>query len=170
MTSYNTKRALSIALGTEKVLGTSCTSYIQRGLAAGYRTIDTAQAYQNEPEIGQAIRSSSIPRKDIFVTNKLSSGFKKNPSTVKEAVNSARASIDRLGTYVDLFLIHQPGDDKDGMAKENRRVTWMALEELVKDGSVMAIGVSNYTEDHILELREYAKTYPPAVNQIEVRS
>ena len=168
MNSHLTKRAASIALGTEKVLGPSCISYIQQGLSAGYRTIDTAQVYQNESEIGQAIRSSSIPRHEIFITNKISSGFKKNPSSVKEASDSARASIEKLGTYVDLFLIHQPGDDADGMAKENRRVTWQALEDLVKEGSVMGIGVSNYTEQHILELREDAKIYPPEVNQLEV--
>jgi len=170
MNSRLTKRAASIALGTEKVLGPSCISYIQQGLSAGYRTIDTAQVYQNESEIGQAIRSSSIPRHEIFITNKISSGFKKNPSSVKEASDSARASIERLGTYVDLFLIHQPGDDADATAKANRRVTWQALEGLVKEGSVMRIGVSNYTEQHILELREDAETYPPEVNQLEVPS
>jgi diketogulonate reductase-like aldo/keto reductase len=168
MNSRLTKRAASIALGTEKVLGPSCISYIQQGLSAGYRTIDTAQVYQNESEIGQAIRSSSIPRHEIYITNKISSGFKKNPTSVKEATDSARASIERLGTYVDLFLIHQPGDDADAMAKANRRVTWQALEGLVKEGSVMRIGVSNYTEQHILELREDAETYPPEVNQLEV--
>lgn len=160
---------MSIALGTEKVSGFECINYVQRGLAAGYRMIDTAQVYRNEEEIGKAVRKSSIPRENIFVINKISSGFKKNPSSPKEASDSARASIDRLGlSYVDLFLIHQPGNDEDDTAADARRVTWQALEDLVEEGIVKSIGVSNYTAEHILELRQFAKIYPPRVNQLEL--
>ncbi|KAF2810739.1 putative aldo-keto reductase [Mytilinidion resinicola] len=164
-----TKRGISIALGTEKVRGVECINYIQQGLVAGYRMIDSAQAYQNEEEIGQAVRNSLIPRENIFVINKISSGFKKNPRSVKEASDSARASIDRLGlSYVDLFLIHQPGDSADDTAADSRRVTWQALEDLVEEGSIKSIGVCNYTAEHILELRQFAKIYPPRVNQLEL--
>ncbi|OCK78958.1 putative aldo-keto reductase [Lepidopterella palustris CBS 459.81] len=169
MASNLTKRALSIALGTEKVSGSECVEYLQQGLAAGYRMIDTAQVYNNEEEIGQAVRSSSVPRENIFVINKISNGFKKNPSSLKEASDSAQASIDKLGLrYVDLFLIHQPGEDEDGMAVDARRVTWQALEGLVKEGKAKSIGVSNYTAEHILELRQFARIYPPRVNQLEL--
>jgi diketogulonate reductase-like aldo/keto reductase len=169
MSSNLAKLAISIALGTEKVSGFECTRYIQRGLAAGYRTIDTAQVYGNEQEIGQAVRKSSIPREEIFVINKISSDFKKNPGSLKEASDSARASIDKLGlSYVDLFLIHQPGNDTDDTAAGARRVTWQALEDLVEEGQVKSIGVSNYTAEHILELQQFAKIYPPKVNQLEV--
>jgi diketogulonate reductase-like aldo/keto reductase len=137
--------------------------------AAGYRMIDTAQVYGNEQEIGQAVRKSSIPREEVFIINKISSGFKKNPSSLKEASDSARASIDKLGlSYVDIFLIHQPGNDTDDSATGARRVTWQALEDLVEEGRVRSIGVSNYTADHILELKQFARIYPPKVNQLEV--
>jgi diketogulonate reductase-like aldo/keto reductase len=163
------KRAISIILGTEKVQGIECINYIERGLAAGYRMIDTAQAYQNETEIGQALRKSGVPRREIHLTTKISSGFKKNPGSLREAEACARASIARLDVgFVDQFLIHSPGDDTDDAAAEARRVTWLALESLVQDGVVKSIGVCNYTAEHILEMRSYAKVFPPKVNQLEV--
>ena len=162
-------RAPRIALGTDKINGSKCIDYIQRGLAAGYRMIDTAQAYGNEEEIGKAIRSSGIPRKQVFVTTKIATGFKKNPSSFKEAADSARGSFSRLGLeYIDTILIHHPGDDAaDPSAAVCRRMTWQALEELVLEGCVKSIGVSNFDASHILEMRHYARI-PPCVNQLEV--
>ena len=162
-------RVPRIALGTDKIKGSECIDYVQRGLAAGYRMIDTAQAYGNEEDIGKAIRGSGIPRKQLFVTTKLATGYMKNPSTFKEATDSAKGSLDRLGIeYVDTILIHHPGDDAaDPSAAGCRRVTWQALEELVQEGCVKNIGVSNFEAPHILDMRNYAKILP-CVNQIEV--
>ena len=162
-------RAPRIILGTDKIKGSECVDYIQQGLAVGYRMIDTAQVYRNEEYIGKAIRSSSIPRKKVFVTTKIATGFKKNPSSLKEATESARGSFDRLGIeYIDMILIHHPGDDtNDPSAADCRRVTWQGLEELVLEGYVKNIGVSNFDASHILEMRHYAKI-PPCVNQLEV--
>jgi diketogulonate reductase-like aldo/keto reductase len=158
-----------IVLGTDKISGPACIDYIHRGLSAGYRTIDTAQVYNNEAEIGEAVRSSTVPRNHVFVTTKISSGFKKNPRTFKQAVELARTSIERLGLdYVDLFLIHHPGDDADPSAAESRRATWAALESLREEGCVRDVGVSNFSAGHILEMGPYARVLP-SVNQIEVR-
>ena len=119
--------------------------------------------------LGKLSEGRQSPRENIFVINKISSGFKRNPGSLKEAYDSARTSIDRLGlSYVDLFLIHQPGNDDDDAAADARRVTWQALEDLVEEGRVKSIGVSNYTTKHILELSQFAKLYPPRVNQLEV--
>ncbi|KAJ4985133.1 alcohol dehydrogenase [Stagonosporopsis vannaccii] len=158
-----------IALGTDKVSGAACVEYIRRGLEAGYRMIDTAQVYNNEEDIGKAIRSSGIPRDQIFVTTKIASGFKKNPSSLEEALNSVQGSIGRLGLgYVDAMLIHHPGDDSFGLsAAFCRRTTWQALEQSVLAGHVKQIGMSNFNASHILEMRRYA-TISPFANQLEV--
>ncbi|KAI6089808.1 Aldo/keto reductase [Hypoxylon rubiginosum] len=160
----NATRRMVIALGTDKLRGTSCTNVVKLGLATGYRTIDTAQAYGNEREVGKAIRELTIPRDEIFITTKISSGYLKNPRSFQEAYDSALASIHRLGvSYVDLFLIHAPGDNAGA-----RRVTWQALERLVEEGMVKDIGVSNYGIKHIVEMEQYAKLFPPGVNQLEL--
>jgi diketogulonate reductase-like aldo/keto reductase len=151
------------------VNGSQCLEYVQRGLAAGYRSIDTAQVYMNEEAIGQAIRRSSIPRELVYVTTKISVGFKRNPSSFGEARDSARSSLKRLGLgYVDTILIHHPGDDiADSEAADRRRTTWQGLEAMVKEGQVRSIGVSNFDVSHLHEMKQYARTLP-TVNQIEV--
>jgi diketogulonate reductase-like aldo/keto reductase len=171
MLSSLAARAPRIVLGTEKVNGFECIDYIQRGLAAGYRMIDTAQVYKNEKEVGEAIRSSGIPREQVRVTTKIAAGFKKNPSSLREAKDSARGSLAKLGLeYVDTILIHHPGDDAtDPSAADCRRITWQALESLVSEGIVKNIGVSNFGASHILEMRNYAKI-APYLNQVEVLS
>lgn len=152
-----------VVLGTDKLRGSDCIDAITTGLAAGYRRIDTAQAYGNEKEIGEAIRRSSIPRDQISVATKISSGFCQNPGSFQEAYESARASIRRLDvSYVDLILVHAPGSNV-----EARRVTWHALERLVREGLVKDIGVSNYGMEHIMEMEDYS-SLPPRVNQLEV--
>ncbi|KAJ4295066.1 hypothetical protein N0V90_007074 [Kalmusia sp. IMI 367209] len=150
-------RAPRIALGTAKIHGSECIEYIDQGLAAGYRMIDTAQVYGNEEEVGKSIRSSSIPRGQVFVTTKIAAGFKKNPSSFKEATNSARESLSRLRLeYIDAILIHHPGDDAaDPSAAASRRTTWEALEELVLEGSVKNIGLHPWFQQR--ELVDFCK-------------
>ncbi|OTB07260.1 hypothetical protein M426DRAFT_86193 [Hypoxylon sp. CI-4A] len=164
MTGNGSQIRPSISLGTDKLRGNKCIEAVSSGLGAGYRIIDTAQAYGNEDAIGEAIQKSNVPREEISVVTKISSRFLKNPDSFQEAYDSALASIRRLGlSYVDLFLIHAPGD-----SAESRKVTWQALERLVEEGSIKDIGVSNYGAKHIMEMEEYAKIYPPSVNQIEL--
>jgi diketogulonate reductase-like aldo/keto reductase len=124
-------------------------------LDAGYRLIDTAAAYYNEEEIGEAIKSSQIPREEIFITTKLDNpdhGFK----AAKKAFDK---SLKKLNSdYIDLYLIHWP------MKKRNE--SWKAMEELLQSDKCRAIGVSNFMVRHLQEM-EGNSIVVPAVNQIE---
>jgi 2,5-diketo-D-gluconate reductase A len=110
-------------------------------LAAGYRSLDTAAAYQNEESVGRAIRNSGIPGEELFVTTKL---WVQDPgeSNTKPAFE---ASLKRLGLdHVDLYLMHQPYGDYYSQ--------WRALQDLQAEGLVRAIGVSNFYADRLMDL------------------
>jgi len=128
-------------------------------LEEGYRLIDTAAMYGNEADVGDAVRSSGIPREEVFVTTKLwytDHGY-------EPAKQAAQRSLKALGLgYLDLYLIHWPRAN----SPEDRLGSWRALEELQQEGVARAIGVSNYAIRHLEELRGHATT-PPAVNQVE---
>ncbi|KAK1944290.1 putative oxidoreductase C2F3.05c [Phytophthora citrophthora] len=127
-------------------------------LKQGYRHIDTAQLYHNEAEVGRAVRDSGIPREEIFVTSKL---FLTDWGYTK-ALKSIKKSNQKIGLgYIDLFLLHAPGDSA------TRADTWRAVEELHDQGILKDIGVSNFSGAHIDKLMKTAKV-KPAVNQIEV--
>jgi diketogulonate reductase-like aldo/keto reductase len=137
-----------------------CKKSCLTALKAGYRHIDTAQYYANEVQVGEAIKESGIPRSEIYVTSKILSAGK----DVEASYKSIAESVKKIGGgYADLFLIHSPNAGKD--ARENM---WRALEKAKKEGKVRAIGVSNYGQEHIEEMKEYADNWPPAVNQIEL--
>ncbi|KAL1925214.1 uncharacterized protein VTP21DRAFT_97 [Calcarisporiella thermophila] len=128
-------------------------------LQAGYRHIDTAAIYQNEADVGRAIKKSGIPRKDIYVTTKLwdaDQGY-------ESAIAACEKSLKKLGLdYIDLYLIHSPN-------KQHKRLdSWRALQELKKRGIVKNIGVSNYGVHHLKELMATNPEFVPAVNQLEV--
>lgn len=129
---------------------------VRWALEAGYRHIDTAAFYKNEHDVGKAIKESSIPREEIFVTTKLwndDHGYDKTLRAFDE-------SLKKLGfDYVDLYLIHWP---VSGLRNESYR----ALETILKDGRARAIGVSNYTTSHLRELLNSCQVVP-AVNQVE---
>lgn len=125
-------------------------------LEAGYRLVDTAAMYQNEADVGAAIRESGVPREQVFVTSKLGN----NDHGYEKALRACRETLRRLGmSYVDLYLIHWPGA---GLRKE----TWLALERLQAEGLSRAIGVSNFAVGHLEEMLGYAQVLP-AVNQVE---
>ncbi|KAG3113639.1 hypothetical protein PI124_g5748 [Phytophthora idaei] len=127
-------------------------------ITLGYRHIDTAQYYQNEADVGRAIKDSGIPREEIFVTNKL---FIQNWGYEK-ALETTKASNEKLGLgYIDLYLLHAPGDTA------TREETWRALEELHEQGILKDIGVSNFGEAHLDKFLKTAKV-KPAVNQVEL--
>ena len=122
---------------------------------AGYRSIDTAQAYGNEEGVGQALAACGLPREEFFLTTKIwisNAGYER-------AKTSIEASLKKLHTdYLDLVLIHQPFGDYYG--------TYRAMEELYQAGVLRAIGVSNFGPDRYLDLQHFAQV-KPAVNQIE---
>lgn len=125
-------------------------------LEAGYRHIDTAKLYDNERDAGEALRRSGIPREELFITTKLWNDDQGYDATLA----ACEISLKKLGMdYVDLYLIHWPVPGK-------RLDTWRAMARLLGEGKCRAIGVSNYMERHIEELRSHSDVLP-AVNQVE---
>jgi len=126
---------------------------------AGYRHIDGARVYANEEAVGQAVRASSVPREEIFVTTKLWNTDHGRGRTLA----AMDASLARLGfDYVDLYLIHWPLQDPEELAE-----TWLAMEEILHSGKARAIGVSNHHRQHLDTILS-AGTIVPALNQIEL--
>lgn len=137
--------------------GATTENAVRAALQTGYRHVDTAKVYGNEASVGTAVRQSSIPREEIFITTKLwnsDHGYDK-------AIAALNGSLAALGLeYVDLFLIHWPVEDL-------RLDSWRALETLLAEGKTRAVGVSNYMQRHLEELLDHADVVP-AVNQIEL--
>ncbi|GAB3945782.1 aldo/keto reductase [Spirosoma harenae] len=130
---------------------------VEWALEIGYRLIDTAAAYGNEREVGDAIRASGLPRSDIFITTKVWN----NDQGYTRTLRAFNRSLERLRLdVVDLYLIHWP-------VKEYRHETWRALEKIYTDGRARAIGVSNHYPNHIDELLTES-IITPAVNQFEL--
>jgi diketogulonate reductase-like aldo/keto reductase len=129
---------------------------VKTAIEVGYRLIDTARIYGNEQGVGVGIKESGVPREEIFITTKLWN----DDQGYESALKAYDASLKRLGLeYLDLYLIHWPATDK-------RAESWKALQEIHSKGLAKAIGVSNYTVQHLKELLENSDVIP-AVNQIE---
>ncbi|MCE9947128.1 aldo/keto reductase [Hafnia paralvei] len=133
-----------------------CERAVIDAIETGYRLIDTAAAYQNETQVGNAIKRGGVDRKDLFITTKL---WVQNVN-YEGAKAQFERSINRLQLdYIDLYLIHQPYNDVHG--------AWRAMEELLAAGRIRAIGVSNFHPDRLADLIAFNNVVP-AVNQIEV--
>ncbi len=133
-----------------------CERAVLDAIEVGYRHIDTAASYHNETQVGNAIRSSQLARNELFVTTKLwlqDANYAGTKAQFERSLN--RLQLD----YVDLYLIHQPYGDVHG--------AWRAMEELVAEGKIRAIGVSNFQPDRLADLMAF-NNLVPAVNQIEV--
>ena len=129
--------------------------YVREALEVGYRLIDTAQAYGNEEGVGAAVRASSVPREDVFITSKI---WVSN-MTYERATASIDESLRKLGTdYIDLMLLHQAMGDYPG--------AYRAMEDAYKAGKLRAIGVSNFYPERLIDVALLAEV-PPAVNQVE---
>ncbi|KAM0340377.1 hypothetical protein ACHAPU_010513 [Fusarium lateritium] len=139
-----------------------CVNSCLTALEAGYRHIDTAQYYGNETEVGKAVQQSKVDRKDVFLTTKILEARGSVDLSYATCVESIK-KLDPESGYVDLFLIHSPNS---GAAK--RKEMWQALERLYEEGKAKSIGVSNFGIKHIDELKQFAKVWPPHVNQIEL--
>ena len=147
----------AVGLGTFGMTGETGIATLVTGLDNGYRLLDTASGYRNEPEVAAALRETSIPRAQISVTSKL-----RGPDHAR-ARKAIRESRERLGgDPIDLFLIHWPNPRK-GLFVD----AWRALIDARAEGDVRSIGVSNFEESH-LEAIINATGVVPAVNQIEL--
>ena len=133
-----------------------CENCVSEALETGYRLFDTAASYENEAAIGMALRSSGLPREELFITPKLwvqDAGY-------DGTLRAFDASLKRLGLDIlDLYLIHQPFGDYYG--------AWRAMERLYHEGAVRAIGVSNFTPERLVDLC-MNQEIKPMVNQIEI--
>ena len=131
-----------------------CERCVSDALEIGYRHIDTAQAYENEHQVGAAISKSNIPRDEIFITTKVRFAYYGG-----YAYESVMRSLDALGVdYIDLCLLHQPYGDVHR--------AWRDLERLYSEGLLRSIGVSNFYPDRLADLSVYSDV-SPMVNQIE---
>ncbi|MGP5132993.1 aldo/keto reductase [Psychrobacter cibarius] len=148
-----------LGLGTWQSTGQDCVDVVSQALKMGYEHIDTAQAYDNEKEVGQGIKQSGVSRDKFFLTTKIfPDDMKFEP---EKLVAAAKRSLEDLDTdYVDLLLLHWP-DDRVPLSE-----TIPALCELQKQGLTRNIGVSNFNIANIIEAEKYADV-PIVVNQVE---
>ena len=142
-----------LGFGTFLMNGAQCEESVLAALRSGYRMIDTAEAYGNEEAVGRAIAKSGVPRQDLFLVTKV------NFRSYENARETVEASLKKLGTdYLDLVLLHWPVG--------NYYAAWRELEQLYREGTLRAIGVSNFEPDRLIDLIEFNEI-APAVNQIE---
>ena len=144
-----------LGYGVYQVTKEDCERCVLDALQAGYRSIDTAQSYFNEEEVGSAIKKSGIPREDIFLTSKVwveHYGYEAAKASVLESMRKLQVD------YIDLMLLHQPFNDYYG--------AYRALEDLYKEGRLRAIGVSNFYPDRLVDIASFTEI-PPMVNQVE---
>lgn len=133
---------------------------VRTALDVGYRHIDTAEMYENEAGVGQALRESDLARGDVYITSKLSNAAH-SPDDARRAFDR---TLEELGTdHVDLFLIHWPLPTVDGGDFVS---TWKVLEDLKRDGRARSVGVSNFQVPHLQRLATECELVP-AVNQVE---
>jgi len=148
-----------LGLGVWQVPAEITARVVGDGIRAGYRSIDTAEGYNNEEGVGEAIRSAEVPRGELFITSKLRNGG----HAYDVAMRSFDETMRKLGIdQLDLFLIHWPVPSQDKYVD-----AWKALVQLQKDGRIRSIGVSNFNQDH-LERIVGETGVTPAVNQIEL--
>ncbi len=149
----------AIGFGTYPLKGDEGIAALVSALEAGYRLLDTAVNYDNEQEVGEALRRSEVPREDVAIATKVPGRFHAKDA----ALQSLRESAKRLGVeQLDVALIHWPNPSHDLYPQ-----AWQALVKAQRDGLVRTIGVSNFTEQHLGRIIEDSGV-TPAVNQIEL--
>jgi len=151
-------RIPQLGLGVFQVPPEQTPAVVLHALETGYRSIDTAAAYDNEREVGEALRRSGLAREEVFITTKLWNDQQGRES----APGALRRSLERLGLdYVDLYLIHWPAPGQDRYLE-----SWEALCELRAEGLTRSIGVSNFLPQHLARIID-ATGVVPVLNQIE---
>ena len=149
----------AIGFGTYPLRGEAGTRAMVSALEAGYRLLDTAVNYENEFEVGEALRRSGLPRDEVLLASKIPGRH----HAYDDAIASVRASLERLGVeQTDLHLIHWPNPSQGTYVE-----AWRALVQLQKDGLVRSIGVSNFTPEHLARIIDDTGV-TPAVNQVEL--
>lgn len=156
VTLYNGVQMPQLGYGVYQVTKEECERCVSDALHVGYRSIDTAQSYFNEEEVGNAIAKSGIPREEIFLTTKVwveHYGYEVCRASVLESMRKLQVE------YLDLCLLHQPFGDVYG--------AYRALEDLYDEGKLRAIGISNFYADRMVDLASFVRI-KPMVNQIEI--
>ncbi|GAE86336.1 aldo/keto reductase [Bacteroides reticulotermitis] len=144
-----------LGYGVYQVTPEECERCVLDAISVGYRLIDTAQAYDNEEGVGNAISKCGVPREELFIVTKVwisNGGYEKAKASIEESLRKLQTD------YIDLLLIHQPFNDYYG--------TYRAMEEAYKVGKVRAIGVSNFYPDRLIDIAEFTEI-KPMVNQVE---
>lgn len=159
ITLNNGVRMPQLGFGVFQIPDAEAEQAVSTALEVGYRSIDTAAVYRNEKGVGRALRSSGVPREELFITTKLWN----SQHDYDAALAAFDKSMGRLGLDVlDLYLIHWPVPAQDKYLD-----AWRALRRLHEDGRVRAIGVSNFTVETLTRVIEESGVVP-AVNQIEL--
>lgn len=156
VTLSNGVKMPQLGYGVYQVTQQECERCVLDALKVGYRSIDTAQSYFNEEQVGAALEKSGVDRKEVFLTTKVwveHYGYDQARASVLESMRKLRTD------YLDLCLLHQPFADYYG--------AWRALEDLYEEGKIRAIGVSNFYPDRLVDLCSFA-CIRPMVNQVEV--
>ena len=149
------QRVPALGFGTWQLSGEDCVKGVEHALSLGYRHIDTAQGYDNEAEVGRGLQNAGVGREDIFLVTKL----KPDNFTQDKALSTTKESLEKLGVdYVDLLLLHWPNPDVP------LEETLGTLRQLVDEGSVRHLGVSNFTPTLVEEAKQYAEIF---ANQVE---
>lgn len=152
----NGVRMPKLGYGVYQVSKDECRRCVLDAIESGYRLIDTAQAYFNESEVGEAIAECGVAREELFITTKVwidNYGYEKCRASVLESMRKLRVD------YLDLILLHQPFSDYYG--------AYCALEELYAEGKVRAVGVSNFYPDRLADICLFDRKVVPQVNQVE---
>ena len=155
VTLYNGVKMPILGYGVYQVTKEECERCVLDALKAGYRSIDTAQSYFNEEEVGNAIQKSGILREEIFLTTKVwveHYGYEEAKKSVEESMRKLKTD------YLDLVLLHQPFADAYG--------AYRALEEMYEAGKIRAIGISNFYVDRMVDFASFNRI-KPMVNQVE---
>lgn len=163
--TLNTGRSIpAIGYGTYKSVGSGSGAIFLEAIRQGYRYIDTASFYENETEVGRAVKESGVVRSELLLASKVW----KTEMGYDGTMRAAERSLSRLGTdYLDLYLIHWPRPDLENPDwKALNRETWRAMERLYEEGVFRAIGVSNFLPHHIENIA-VSGNVAPAVDQIE---
>ncbi|WP_044022773.1 aldo/keto reductase [Bacillus sp. SG-1] len=158
VTLNNGLKMPQLGFGVWQVENNQATAAVAKALETGYTSIDTAMIYQNEEGVGKALKETSVPREELFITTKVWNSDQGYDNTLR----AFDESLEKLGLdYVDLYLIHWPTPEFDEYVD-----TYKALEKLYQDGKVKAIGVCNFEIEHLERILNECDV-KPVLNQVE---